>query len=65
MLSFIKEIQKHENHLTDETKTYMNRTLTNLLGSVINSSSTLLNENFSKHKDNTQKFNHEEESEVR
>ena len=42
----------------------MHSALNNLLGRVINSASTLLNENFSKHKDNDKKSNHKEESEV-
>ena len=39
--SHIKETSKHENHLTHETKNCMHQILTNLLGIVVNSSSTL------------------------
>ena len=60
----IKEISKHEKHLTDETKTYTHQELTNLLRSVLRSASTMLNDNCSKNKDNIQKSNHEEESDV-
>ena len=62
--SFIKQTSNYENHVTDETKTCTHRRLTNFLGSVVNTPSTLLNDNSSKHKDNVQKSNHEENSEL-
>ena len=64
MHSFIKETSKYENHVTEETKLHISQTLTNLLGTVVNRTSTILNDVSSDHEGNVQHPNPKLQTEV-